>query len=101
MTGATTFFAVLYVFAHIAMKWATDRMKDWEAAPVPKLGAPGLACWAAGVATLTATMFGAHIFAWLYFVLLKQPVKIHNIVMIGCMVFEILWLWCIFLMWMR
>lgn len=99
ITGGATVFGGLFVYANFVMKWATDRMKDWEAAK-EKTGAPALVCWLAGVGELAASILGAHLFAGLYIALNGKLYVWHIPMLIGFAV-TLVWLWVILLVWFR
>lgn len=99
ITGGATVFGGLFVYANFVMKWATDRMKDWEAAK-ERTGAPALVCWIAGVGELAACLVGAHFFAGLYILLNGKVYYWHGLMLIGFAV-TIIWLWGILIVWLR
>lgn len=100
VTGGATVFAGVFVYANFVTKWATDRMKDWEAVRGRRLGSPGLVCWIAGVGELTSCIFGAHLFSALYFALNGRVYLWHIGMLIG-MCYTLCWMWRILVGWVR
>jgi hypothetical protein len=75
-------------FVYFVMKWATDRMKDWESVKEKeeRHGAPALVCWIAGVGALTPCLLATQVFAGLYFRLNGPIYWWHGLMALGMLI---------------